>query len=149
MKTFFRVVSLFALCCAALCLTLSPAMAQKGGGRGTVTLKGASGSHGVRCSGTGQITLIGGYYVAPAAVCTVNVADIDPADGAQVQVTLEYVATANLAPVFVGTIDLSGGKGSLSTVGHPTPTAAGTPLATMTIRRMDGSVIMSGNIRGL
>ncbi len=125
------------------------AHAQGRPGKGTVVLKDQTVSGKVRSNGSGQVLPQGGYYVAPAIACTVNVSNVQVADGAQVYVTVEYVATSNLAPVTVGVVTIKGGKGSLSTIGNPTSVSISAGLTSMTVHSMNGAVLMTGSIRGL
>ena len=159
MKRAFGFVA--AVCGLALLLAPGGLLAQGGGTggggaggnkplKGTVVLKGlAVSSHSGASKGDGQVIPIGGYYTAPAVACTANISGVDAPDGTSVQVTLEYVSTANLPSVVIGTITVVGGKGTLSTLGNPTPVSITAGFNTMSVRLMDGTVIMSGAVKGL
>ena len=151
MKKFlsFVFVALLLTCATGMLTATAWAQGGGGGGRGSVKLKGQSGSHGVKPYGDGHVILDGGYYVAPAVECSVNIYDVDCPDGTQVEVTLEYAPAAHLKHIEVGLITIVGGQGSLSTIGNPTAISNAAPLATMSIRHSNGKVIMSGSIHGL
>lgn len=150
MKKLIGLLSVLAVLSVLFGASSLPAMAQ--GGKkplGSVALKGLAGSHSGTSKGQGQVTPLGGYYVAPAVGCTVNITDLDLPNGTKVTVILEYLAGSNLAPVTVGTITLSSKAGSLSTLANPTPVSTSAGLATMSIRSLDGTLLLSGSIKGL
>ncbi len=147
-------ISIWSVAAALLMSVLflnSSALVQAQGrpGRGTVVLKDQTVSGKQRSSGSGQVLPLGGYYVAPTVGCTLTVSNVNAPDGTQVYVTLEYVPTSSLSPVLVGTITIKGGKGALSTLNNPTPVSITAGLASMTVHAMNGSVLMTGSIRGL
>jgi hypothetical protein len=91
---------------------------------------------------------VGGYYIAPAVICTANFSGLDLPDGTQVYVTLEYLS-AGMDPVVVATTAVAGGKGSIDTTSNPTSVSASAGFNTMSVRLMDGTVLLSGSVKGL
>jgi hypothetical protein len=118
--------------------------------KGSVVLKGlAVTSHSGASKGVGQVIPLGGYYIAPAVACTANISGADVPDGTTVMVTLEYVATSNLPPVVIGSMTVVGGKATFSSLNNPTSVSISAGFNTMSIRLVDGTVIMNGAVKGL
>ena len=138
------------MCMLSLGVLSRQASAQGNSKRGTVVMKGQS-VHGGAPKGQGTVTPNGGYYVAPTISCSASVSNMNLvhlADGTQVVVTLEYL-DPSLAPVVVGRITLAGGGGSLSTGNSPLQVTTTSKINTMSVRTLDGTIIMSGSVKGL
>ncbi len=115
-----------------------------------MALKGlAVTSHSSVSKGDGQVIPLGGYYIAPSVACTANISGADVPDGTTVMVTLEYLSTSDLSPVVIGTFTVVGGKGTFSSVSSPTAVSISSGFSTMSIRLLDGAVIMNGAVKGL
>jgi hypothetical protein len=148
MNTSIRMIALALLLCVLSIGLTAGAQAQNRKGRGTVSLRDQTVSK-KKSSGTGTVIPVGGYYTAPTVYCTANLSVPDLADGTQVYVTVEYASTANLPPVYIGSISVTGGKGVLSTVAKPVAVSSTVGIYSMTVHRMDGSVLLTGTVRGL